>query len=193
MTRIYSIFLVIIVFPFFTFCAFSENKLFVNFSSGYFYPSQREFRDIYGGGNPFCVYAYLKLKNYFYISSGWEIINMEGKALGEGEEEYFLKFRKISFPISLLLRKSLERVSFSLGAGLSYNSFKERWESLPLQYSDSKTGYFGSAGIEIMIFESTFLTGLIKLEKIPSKESAFSKSIDLGGMKVLVGLSFRIL
>ncbi len=177
----------------FSFPLFSSDNFRIGLLAGYFYPSQSEFREIYGSGFPFCISFSFKIKNNFYLSSGYESIDLKGEALGEGEDEYPLKFKMRSISISLLHRIQFRKITLAVGGGLSRNFFKERWETLPIQYSGREDGYHCFANLEIPfkgIF--SFITSF-KYERIFTKKSAFSKKIDIGGLKMLFGISAKLI
>lgn len=165
----------------------------MSFLTGYFHPSQPEFRDIYGNGNPQIFLLSVKIKNNFYFSTGYELINLKGRAVGEREEEYPLKFKMRSIPISIFYKIRLKRISIALGAGFNYNSFEEKWETIPVQYSSSEKGYLGFANLEIPLLRKLSFVSSIRFERIYSEESAFSKGIDLGGLKALFGILIKVI
>ncbi|MGQ9619328.1 MAG: hypothetical protein ACUVUG_10260 [Candidatus Aminicenantia bacterium] len=172
---------------------FSVGKLNFSFSTGYFYPSQREFRDIYGIGNPLSLQISLRLKRNLYISSGYEYTKIRGTAIGEGEDIYPLRFKISSFPLAIFYRFSFKRLFVSPGFGFIRGYFKEEWETLPLYYSNSKTGYMAFTNFEFKISKNFLIFWSVRVESLRTESSSLSKSINLGGIKTLAGFSFYFL
>ncbi len=172
---------------------FSGEHVETGFLSGYFRPSQLEFREIYGDGYPNFFFLSLKIKDNLFFSTGYESIDFRGKAIGEGEEDYPLRFKMRNIPVSVFYRFKFGKVESALGIGLIQCFYKEKWESISLEYSGSKRGYMGFTGLEIPLTKILSFVGSLRFERIYSEESAFSKRIDLGGFKALFGISIKVI
>jgi hypothetical protein len=190
MIRIFNILCILLFF--FHQNAFPGEHFKMGLFLGYFHPSQSEFKGIYGNGYPKYFSLSLKIKNNLFISTGYEFINLKGNAIGEGEESYPLRFEMKNLPISIFYIFQLRNLESSIGIGLIRSSFKERWESIPLEYSGRKTGYFVFANLEIPLVRVLYFVTSIRFERIYSDESAFSKRIDLGGFKAFSGISINL-
>ncbi len=191
MIRILNILLILLFF--FHQKAFSGEHLKISFLLGYFHPSQSEFREIYGNGYPKYFSLSLKIKNNLFLSTGYEFVNLRGNAIGEGEESYPLRFEMKNVPISIFYRFKFKKLESAIGIGLIRSFFKERWESIQLEYSGRKTGYFGFTNLEIPLAKVLSFVTSLRFERIYSEDSAFSKGIDLGGSKVFFGISIKVI
>lgn len=176
---------------FFNTAVFYGEHVKTGFLTGYFHPSQPEFREIYGNGYPKFFFLSLRIKDNLFFSTGYEYINFRGKAIGEGEEDYSLRFNMRNIPLSFFYRFKFRRVESTLGIGLIHCFYKEKWENIPIEYSGSKRGYMGFTNLEIPFAKQLSFMVSLRFERIYSEESAFSGGIDLGGFKALFGISVK--
>lgn len=173
--------------------SFSHDNLRIGILTGYFHPFQREVREIYRKGYPYNFFASVKIKNNFYFSALYEQIKLKGRAIGEGEEEYFLNFGMRSILLSVYYKKDLGNLSTAFGIGVSNNSFKEKWENLPIKYSGKENGYTGYINLEVPLSERIWFLTSLRVDRIHTNESAFSKGLNLGGLKALFGVLVRLI
>lgn len=194
MVRIFTVFFCFLsLSSFFTTVAFSGEHVETGFLTGYFHPSQSEFREIYGDGYPKFFFISLKIKANLFFSTGYEHVNFRGKAIGEGEEDYPISFNMRNIPISVFYRFKFRKVESAMGIGLVHCFYKEKWESISLEYSGSKRGYMGFTSLKIPLTKTLSFVTSFRLERIYSEESTFSKGIDLGGLKILFGISIKVI
>lgn len=162
----------------------------LSFMGGIFFSRQQEFREMYGNAYPFFLEARFYVEKYWGISLGWEHLGCQGKALG-GEDIYPLRFKKNSIPLALFLRASREKACFLAGAGISRNSYEERWENVDLSFRDRKAGYFAFISLEYFLVRKFSFLIFFKYESLPTgKGSPIVKNVNLGGLRLFLGFSF---
>ena len=87
----------------------SARNLTLSISSGFFFPKQKEFRDMYGNGTPLVLEAQTLLWKNFGLSLGLEYLSMKGNALGDGEE-YPLRFKMKTIPAAVFYGFPLKKL-----------------------------------------------------------------------------------
>ncbi|MHB8093792.1 MAG: hypothetical protein ACYDH0_02515 [Candidatus Aminicenantales bacterium] len=171
------------------------RELSVSFSSGSFFARQSGYRRIYGSSIPVSLEAGFKLKWGIGISAGLVSIRDRGSAisLDGGEEEYGLKFRRLSIPVSAFYALESGKFEVRFGAGASFNSYAEDWESVDLGFEGNKVSprFFASVGYAVLPRWS--LVGSVVYESIPTGAgSLLGENINLGGFEILAGIAYRI-
>jgi len=165
----------------------------ISFSSGYFLPKQKEFKEIYGNGYPLAFEIRINLWKNSGFSAGLEYLNRKGYALGNEENEYPLRFKMTTIPFTVFYRYPLKRAYLSVGLGASYNTYEERWERVEIEFNDEKWGYFIFYSAEYRIFSKFYLLAHLRYENISTGEGSFLvEDVSLGGMKILAGFSIHL-
>jgi hypothetical protein len=183
-----KILLVFIILSSFALKVFPET-LSLSFSGGFFFPRQKEFKDMYGDGNPYAFEIRTRVLKNFCLSSGLEYLKQQGHALGDGEE-YPLEFKMTTIPFTIFYRHPLKKTFLSLGLGASYNSFEEKWETVEISFEDKKWGYFIFFSIEYRLVRRLSVLANLKYESLPTgKGSLLVKNVNLGGLKLFAGFS----
>jgi opacity protein-like surface antigen len=108
------------------------------------------------------------------------------------EDKYKLSFTIYSIPLGLVYSFSLKKMRPFLGAGISYNIYKEIWDELEISFEDKKIGFFIIGGAEYFIWKSFALLGKVQYSSIPTKHGAkLDENINLGGTELSLGFSFH--
>jgi len=171
------------------------RELTVSLSSGSFFARQSVSRRIYGSSIPVSLEAGFKLKWGVGVSAGLVSIRDRGSALSldGGEEEYGLKFRRLAIPVSAFYALESGKFEFRFGAGASFNSYAEDWESVDLGFEGNKVSprFYAFAGYAVLPRWS--LVGSVVYESIPTGAgSLLGENINLGGFQILAGVSYRV-
>jgi len=167
----------------------------VSLSSGLLFPKEEIFRDIYGQSMPLVLEFRIGISRYFGLAAGIEYLSAKGTALNvnQGDTEYPLRFRMISFPVSGYFLYPMGKISLYVGAGISYHSYKEEWEDLDLDHEGNKAKPFVSGGLEYRIVPRLTVRLFLRYESIVSDRGAYvQREVNLGGLSLLGGLSFRL-
>ncbi len=168
----------------------------LSFSSGIFLPSEEIYRDIYGQSMPLAMEVRIGIGQSFGLAAGIEYLSDKGTALNinQGDDEFPLRFRMISYPISGYFVYPHGRISLSAAAGISIHSYKEEWEDLDHTHEGSRTNPFLSGRIEYHIAPRLAAHLFLRYESIATElNPLIQKEINLGGFSLLAGLSVRIL
>ena len=135
--------------------AYGEQKVSLGLETGYFSPQSEDFREFYGGG--------------IQLGAELSVDVWKGITFWTGAR-YFSKTAQLSFTqediilrlLPIYLGMGYQFLSESrwrpyIGGGISLNIFRE---SAPLEtLKQTKTGYWGQAGITVRITERIFLEG----------------------------------
>lgn len=171
------------------------QELSVSVGAGGFFPKAKAYRDIYGRGTALSGGVWFTLKSGLGFAAGFDRLADEGLALplGGGDEEYPLDFRRISIPLLVYYEASLGGVALRFGAGLGIHSYKEAWptEGISFEGRVSKPRFVLAASAPL--FSRLSLIAVASYEAIATGEGTpLDTNIDLGGIQVLGGLSFRV-
>jgi len=170
----------------------SAENLSLSFSSGLFLPKQKEFKDMYGPGNPYALEVRALFLKNFGFSMGLEYLSMKGNASGGGEE-YPLRFKMTSIPFAAFYRFPLKKILLSFGFGGSYNSFQEKWETVEIDFKEKKWGYLVFSSFEYRLSSKFFVLAKLRYDNIPTKKgSLLLKNVNLGGVKLVAGLGISL-
>ncbi|HUU37673.1 MAG TPA: hypothetical protein VMW46_05655 [Candidatus Desulfaltia sp.] len=164
-------------------------------SSGLFFPKEEIYRDIYGQSMPLVLEVRIGISRYFGLAAGIEYLSDKGPAMNvnQGDTEFPLRFRMISYPVSGYFLYPLGKISLSIGAGISFHSYKEEWEDLDLDHEGNKAKPFMSGGIEYQIAPRLAVRLFLRYESIVTERGTYlPREINLGGLSLLGGLAFRV-
>jgi hypothetical protein len=155
---------------------------------------QKEVQDIYGAGFPFGVQAWTGSKNWI-VSAGFEYLSERGQALplDRGPDEFPLRLRVTSIPVTLFYQVWLKDVFLAVGGGASYCWYEERWEDLDIVVKGQKWGPLISflAGYRFNPRWSVFAN--VRHEPMPTgKSSLLVREVKLGGLKIGAGVMFTL-
>ena len=162
--------------------------------AGLFLQRQKEVGDVYPAAFPVGVQVWSGWKNVL-LSVGFEYLSESGQAvpLDGGGEEFPLRLRVSSVPITLHYRVWLKDVFLMLGGGADYFQYEERWEDLDIVAEGKKWGPVISflAGYRFSSRWSAY--GGIRYEPMPTgKSSLLVEEVKLGGLKLTAGVSFSL-
>jgi len=174
-----------------------QSLISFSFSFGYFQPMEEAFKELYGN-NRFQLGLNLSctLKKDLSVYSGLRYLSCRGetKIVGQElqEDKYKLSFTIYSIPLGLIYSFSSKKMHPFLGAGVSYNIYKEIWDELGISFEDKKIGFFIIGGAEYFIRKSFALLGKAQYSSIPTKHGAkLDENINLGGTELSLGFSFH--
>lgn len=164
-------------------------------SAGGHFPRKGLYRDIYGAGLPVEGEVRLTLFRNFGLAAGLGYLRQAGEAVNvnAGPDNYTVRFRMVSFPVSGYILFPLDRLTLLGGAGLSFHSYEEEWQDAALGSEGSATKPFVYAGLEVGIGPRLGARLTVRYETITAGKSPFlADEIDLGGLTLLLGLSVRL-
>lgn len=177
-----------------------SQKLSLRAGTGIIRPTGNAVRSLYGNSIPLVFDVGYRLGRNFGLAAGLEWRRDRGTALpiGEGTEEFPVRLRMISAPVSAFAEFSggLGRIPFvvDLGAGVTWNSYKETWEGVNLSHSGSDWGYRLYAAADFRLFPRIGFFAQVRWETMPTGQESIldegNVEINLGGVGLLAGLSF---
>jgi hypothetical protein len=171
------------------------QELSVSLAAGSFRASEEAYREIYGPSVPFSADIWLKLKGPFGLGAGFGRIGDEGRAVPIGEDgaEYPVKFLRTSIPVVAFYQLSLKAVDLRLGAGLCAHHYEETWETVDLGFKGNKLSSRFFAAVSVALLGRLSLFGSATYDTIPTGAgSLLATEVNLGGVQILGGISFRI-
>lgn len=172
------------------------QKLSLCLSGGSFFPAERTYRDVYGNSVPLDFEVRLGVIKNLGLAAGVSYISDSGNAvnLSQGRDSYPVRFRRISFPLTAYLIFPLGDFSFFGGAGVSFHSYEEEWQTVPLSHKGNKTKPLAYGGVEYRILPRVGVRLALRYELIKAGSNPLrTDEVDLGGLTVLAGVSLRIL
>jgi len=171
------------------------QELSASLAAGSFRASEEAYREIYGPSVLFSADLWLTLKGHFGLGAGFAGLSDEGRAVPIGEDgaEYPVKFRRTSIPVVVFYQLDIKAVSIRFGAGLCAHRYEETWETVDLGFTGNKVSprFFAAATFARLGRLSLF--GSASYDTIPTGAgSPLATDVNLGGIQVLGGISFRI-
>jgi len=172
-----------------------SQELSVSLAAGSFRASEEAYRGIYGPSVPFSADLWLKLKGPFGLGAGFAKLSDEGRAVPIGEDgaDYPVKFSRTSIPVVAFYQLDLKAVDIRLGAGLCAHRYEETWKTVDLGFKGNKVSprFFVAATVALLGRLSLF--GSATYDTIPTGASSpLVTDVNLGGLQLLGGISFRI-
>jgi hypothetical protein len=174
--------------------AYSQT-LSISLSSGIFFAKDEDYRGIYGRSIPFEAEARFGFLRYLGLTVGLSYVGDKGQAinLNQGRDEYPVRFRMISVPLAVCFVIPVGETSLFGGAGASVHSYEEKWETVPISHKGNKIGPMACAGVELRVFSRFRARFSLRYELVKTGLGPYQgKKINLGGMTLLGGVSFRI-
>jgi len=171
------------------------QELSLSVAAGSFRASETTYREIYGAGTPFAADIWLKLKGPLGLAAGFGRLSDKGTALplGEGDVEYLVKFVRTSIPVTIFYQFDIKAIDFRVGAGLGFHSYKENWETVSLSYKGHKISPRFYTAVAFAVLPRLSLFGSVTYDTIPTGAGSLAASdVNLGGLQLLGGISFRI-
>ncbi len=174
-------------------------KLALSASSGIFFPKGEAYRALYGKGIPASFDGWLTLGRHFGVSAGLSFLSDSGTAvpMDGGEDEYPLKFRRLTIPASVYCELHPGRtIDVRLGAGLGVHHYEEKWTSLGLEAAGWKVSprlYVSAGWRAVPSLERLAFIGTVAFDTIGVASGApLADKPNIGGFQVLVGASYRV-
>ncbi len=177
---------------------FPAGPVRLSVTAGVGLPSDDVFRDVYGstvvpiggqvdwriGTSGFGLFGGLR-----WVSTTGEAI-ADDAAVASGER---LEFAMMSWRVGPSWSVLRGPWGFGAGAGLTYNSYREEWESAGLRVEDSGIGAVFQGNVERRFTRR--LSALVRLEyalfEIDPPEDTGLGSVALGGLDITAGIGFR--
>ena len=175
--------------------AATAQHLTVSLAAGGFFPSDETYRQIYGNGMVIAGDAWLAFEKHFGLAVGYGRLSDDGLAVpvSGGEASFPLSFTRTTVPLLVFYELGSKAVTVRLGAGAGFHSYRESWQTVDLEFSDSKVGPRLVLAVSAAIFGRLSLYASATYDSIPTGEgAALATNIDLGGFQVLGGLAYRI-
>ncbi len=164
---------------------------------GIHWPAQSAFRDVYGTPAAFGLDVRWLLNPNLGFSAGVMSLNKQGTAvsLDGGPDALGVNLRLTTFPLTAYLHIPRGRFGLDLGAGLAFHDFKETWKEEGGPVSEGrKWGLLASASAAYEVTGRLSLVGTIRYLDVPTGQpSRLTDKVNLGGLQVLVGASWKIL
>jgi hypothetical protein len=163
-------------------------------SSGLLFPKEEIYRDIYGQSVPLALEFRVGLSRNFGLAVGFEYLSDSGTALNinQGDTDFPLRFRMVSYPVSGYFLYPFGKISLSIAAGIGFHSYREEWEDLDLIHEGKRSKPFISGGIEYRFIPRLAVRLFVRYESIATERSPYlQREVNLGGLSLLGGLSFR--
>ena len=177
-------------------CANAHSQsLALGLFSGGFFPKEQTYRDIYGASLPLEFEFRLGLFKNLGLAAGVSYVGDSGEALNvdQGQDSYPVRFRMVSFPLSAFLLFPLNGVSLLGGAGVSFHSYEETWQTVSISHEGNSTKPFIYGGLEFRLLARVAARLTLRYENISSGENPLlANEINLGGLTLLAGVSVRI-
>jgi len=173
---------------------YSQNVS-VSLASGLFFPQEKIYKDVYGHSLPVDLEFRVGLGRYFGLSVGAAYLNAHGNAVNadQGKDEYPVRLRMISFPVSVYVVYPFARISAFFGLGFSSHSYEEKWEGMALSHKGKKTSLIAQSGAELRLSSRISARLALRYERIEAEPaSSLFDGVNLGGISLLGGFSFRI-
>ena len=171
------------------------QELSLSFGAGGFFPSDDNYRQIYGSSLSLAGDIWLKLKGPIGFAAGFGRISDKGVAvpMSGGTQTYPLEFRRTSIPLLVFYQIEAGPVAIRLGAGAGIHSYRETWQTVDLDFRGHKTSPRIVLAVSAAVLKRVSLFCSGSFESIRTRESSFpDASINLGGFQMLGGLSFRV-
>lgn len=171
------------------------QELSVSFGSGGFFPSDENYRQIYGSSLSLAGDIWLKLKGPIGFAAGFGWMSDQGVAvpMNGGTETYPVEFRRTSLPLTVFYQFEAGPVAIRLGAGAGFHSYRETWQTVDLDFKGHKASPRIILAVSAALLKRVSLFCSANYESIRTGEgSPLAESIDLGGFQILGGLAFRI-
>lgn len=174
-------------------------KLALSASSGMFFPKGEAYRELYGAGIPVSFDTWLTIGNHFGASAGLNYLSDSGTAvpMDGGEDEYPLKFRRLTIPVSVYFEMHPGRtIDLRLGAGLGVHRYEEKWTSLSLEAAGWKVSprlYVSADWRAVPSLARLAFIGTVAFDTIGVGSGALlADKPNIGGFQILVGASWRL-
>lgn len=164
-------------------------------SGGSFSPGGKDYRRMYGSSFIFAAEAWWAFKRGCGVSVGLTGLRDEGRAevlIGVGED-YPLRFERLSVPVMFVAAPKIGRFVLRLGAGPVYHSYREKWLTADIDFEGRKIGTRLAAALVFPVFGRLSVVGSVVTDSISAeKDSPPGNSVELGGLQILAGVSWRV-
>ncbi|MBN2346965.1 MAG: outer membrane beta-barrel protein [Candidatus Aminicenantes bacterium] len=147
-----------------------------------------QIKDTYGGGLVFFPSARLNVWQGLGIGLGYELGYKREATIGLFDEESTLKVSGFEAFVSYEVAAGKFRPYARLGLG-SYKYSQEIESQFAEGVDDTKTAVSLAAGVKVL-FDGLFVSA--ELKHVPLKVQPLTEEVDLGGLRLLVGVGYRI-
>ena len=173
------------------------QELSVSAAAGGMFPLGEVYRTIYGSSLVVSADVWYKFKGPLGLATGFGSVADDGLAAGP-TDQYPVRFRRRTIPLVVFYQFDVGPVDIRLGAGAGFHHFRETWQTADLDYSGNKTSPRALLAVSVEVFERLSLFSSVTYDTI-RKERSFgyldspnTYQVDLDGVQVVGGLSFRI-
>ncbi len=169
-----------------------RQRLFVAVTAGYFSPGQAAFRQVYDKAAwPFELQLGWDLGRNLTVFAAGRYLETSGRAVvleaQRPGETYSLRLRLTTLRLGMNYRFGLSRFTPFIGAGGSYNFYRERWLDAPLASAGRKAGFFVQAGGRYRLARRWHALAQLEYSLLPAGSGARGK-VNLGGLNLSLGL-----
>jgi hypothetical protein len=175
--------------------AAAAQHLTVSLGAGGFFPSDATYRRIYGDGLAMAGDAWLAFEKHFGLAVGYGQISDDGLAVpvSGGGASFPLSFRRTTVPLLAFYEFGSKAVTVRLAAGAGFHSYRESWQTVDLEFSDTKVAPRLVLAVSAAVFGRLSVHASATYDSISTGAgAALATDIDLGGFQVLGGLAYRI-
>jgi len=170
------------------------DRVGVSLASGIFVPRLKAFRDIYKSPIPLAFAVSWTKASGLGFSLGIEYINKSGRTQGDADEALPLRFRMWTVPATVSYGGDRGWIRYAAALGLSFNSYRETWESAGLDHLSSgsqRVGYLVQLTAEVPFSPKFAAVAAARYMTIPTNASSYlARKVNLGGTSLQVGLSY---
>jgi hypothetical protein len=175
--------------------AAAAQRLTVSLGAGGYVPSDEAYRLVYGGAAVFGGDAWLTFGQHFGLAVGFSRLSDSGLAvpISGGEDAYPLSFRRSTVPFLAFYQIGISALTIRLGAGAGFHSYRESWDTVDLEFKDSKIGPRVVLAVSAAVLARLSFYASAAYDSIPTGAgSALAANVNLGGFQVQGGLAIRV-
>jgi hypothetical protein len=147
-------------------------------------------KQTYGDGMVFYPFLRWTTNRFLSFEVGHEIGYKKSGQVGFYEENSTLEIQ--GWELCTVLHYPLKRLTPYVRLGIGYYSYKQEINSefIRLKVDHHKLALVIGAGMNVPVYKGLFLTAEIK--HVPLKVKPFDSTVDLSGLRFLLGLGLRI-
>ncbi len=172
-----------------------SQSLSLGVSSGAFFPKDKTYRDIYAVSIPLEFEVRVGVFRHLGLAAGVSSISDSGAAVNvsQGPDRYPVRFRMVSFPLSVYLLFPMRAVTLLGGAGMGLHSYEETWQTVTLSRKGTTSKPFVYAGVEYRVLPRLAARLTLRYENIGAGKNPYlANEINLGGLSLLAGVAVRV-
>lgn len=171
------------------------QSLSVSIAAGGFFASQAAYRQVYGSSLLFAADVWLKFKGPFGFAAGYGRVDDKGYAvpMDGGDAEYPVNFRRTTIPVIVFYQVDVRSVALRFGVGMGVHSYEETWPTGNLGFEGHRVSPRFALTVSVAVVDRLSFMCSVTYDTIRTGAgSPLAADVDLGGIELLGGLSFRI-